>query len=686
MQLTSRLLFRPICYIVFFSSHQACVLPDEFTPEAYSSYVAHMAAATSSMRLHEAREAKYWLRSAPGDHVFWEWRMLHRLSDQSIRHQSTPSWAAVNLSFSSDGKEILVAGDDGQIRLLDSDSLQTRQQFRVSEQSVYAVRYSPDGMTLAACARDGQISLWSRTAGEKIWSQPSGGEGLADLAIHPSGEKLAFCSWYRSKEGVKGIVSLWSMESGTKTWQQEFGVKPIVVVRFSPQGDRFAVGTWDGLVGIWPFENPLQPQELGFQDVKKYSAIDDLAFSPDGKRLAAASKNGSPRIWNLETNKVLMDLIGHLGAVTSVEFTPEGKYLISGGTDGVIGLWDLSSETLLHRFLGHDKAVLCLATRPNAQEVVSGSRDGTLRVWDREHAGELDAPNRSLFAYGGTVSRDGKLYAAGGQDPSIVTVWDAETRRPVRTLDGLTGSVNYLDFGPDYHLAGGNWAGDVLLWDANNGGEGVALEKHDQGGMHQCALSADGRWLAASTSKSKLAIWDVATRKLVRQISLEVPAWGVDFCPDSTTIALGLADGSLRTYRTESGDELTTAKIGKSQLNAVKFSPSGRWIACGGEDGQLALCTFPTLEILWNVPVHNQRIWSLDFLPDETRIASGGSDGILAISDQESGMTVLRHAGFPSDIYNLAFSPVTQSLFINATRAQMVLEVPTAKSASSSSP
>lgn len=636
------------------------------------SRLAHLAAAGASLRLSEVAEARRWLDAAPGGHDDWEWRLLDQECDTSRRRLSTEEWKPVRLAWSADGKRLAVAADDGRVRILDGDRLEVEQTIVVSEQAVYAARFSPDGKQLVACARDGMLTLWSLEKGEKIWEQKDGGEGLADCDFHPDGKQIAFCSWFRGPETVRGVVSLWNAESGERTWQTEFGVKPVVAIRFSPDGSELAVGTWDGLVGVWTTASPGEPRQMDFRDVERYSAIDDIGFSPDGTSLVAATKNGAPRIWNVASGEVQKELRGHANAVFTAAFSGDGQHIATGGSDGVVAWWDAGSGELAGRFMGHTNRITCLAVRPGSREIVTGSADHSLRLWSADDQLAFEDPESSRFVYGTAVSRDGRLLATGGQSPTDVTVWDLATRRPLRKLTGLEGSVNYLAFGPERQLVGGNWAGDVLVWDAEAGLELRRLEQQEQGGLQQCAYSPDGKWIAASTSKKLVAVWDAESGSVVRKIALESGAWGIGFSPDSTRLAFGTADGHLHVLSTGDWLESLDLAAGNAQSNSVQFSPDGQLVACGREDGTLAVCDVGSVR--WSAAAHSQRIWSVAFHPDGKRLASGGADLKLRLWDVELGEPVLTLMDFGGDLYNLAFVPGGEGLVINATRRQLLLQ------------
>jgi WD40 repeat protein len=75
------------------------------------------------------------------------------------------------------------------------------------------------------------------------------------------------------------------------------------------------------------------------------TVYDYARFTPDGRRIVAASTKGWTRIWSAETGKpVSRPLGGHTGAVTSASLSPDGRTLASGSTDGTVRLYDLASE------------------------------------------------------------------------------------------------------------------------------------------------------------------------------------------------------------------------------------------------------------------------------------------------------------------------------------------------------
>ena len=69
-----------------------------------------------------------------------------------------------------------------------------------------------------------------------------------------------------------------------------------------------------------------------------------LAFSPDAKRLASASLDGTVKVWDTATGQELLTLRSDTGGFHSVAFTPDGGRIAAAGHDGTIRIWDATQQ------------------------------------------------------------------------------------------------------------------------------------------------------------------------------------------------------------------------------------------------------------------------------------------------------------------------------------------------------
>src|SRR5262249_31622708 len=118
--------------------------------------------------------------------------------------------------------------------------------------------------------------------------------------------------------------------------------------------------------------------------------INSLAVSPNGRRLATASLDGTARVWDMASGAASAGRSGqgtrtlqrHTAEGWSVAVTSKGQRIASGSLDGTARLWDLASGRQLLRLNGHPYAMKALAVTPDGQQIITGSSDGTVRVWD----------------------------------------------------------------------------------------------------------------------------------------------------------------------------------------------------------------------------------------------------------------------------------------------------------------
>ena len=124
-----------------------------------------------------------------------------------------------------------------------------------------------------------------------------------------------------------------------------------VSLDFSRDGTLLASGSRDGTAIIWSTATWKAMQTLQNPDKGSLYAqsgyrgmVEDVAFSPDGKTLAMASREGNVQLWDVATGKLLETLKGHSSAVSAVVFSPDGRTLASGSSDQTVRLWNVETR------------------------------------------------------------------------------------------------------------------------------------------------------------------------------------------------------------------------------------------------------------------------------------------------------------------------------------------------------
>jgi WD40 repeat protein len=111
-------------------------------------------------------------------------------------------------------------------------------------------------------------------------------------------------------------------------------------------------------------------------------ALTSVSYSPDGRRLATTSFDGTVRFWSPNTGKLLSTVQGtSFGALWDIAFSPDGKEFATADEDTTVKLWDTSSRQELLRLTGATRGVQEVAFSPDGTRLAAASADGTVRVY-----------------------------------------------------------------------------------------------------------------------------------------------------------------------------------------------------------------------------------------------------------------------------------------------------------------
>jgi len=170
-------------------------------------------------------------------------------------------------------------------------------------------------------------------------------------------------------------VSFWQVATGQPIPSRLQGATGAATsLAYSPDGGVLALGL-DGKPKVWEATTG-KPRPLPFEGS---DGVRQLAFSPDGRRLATVGK--SVRLWDLKTSQQIHSL-KHEASTLCAAFHPDGKRLASADGEGTIKLWDARTGRELRTYRGHSDGVTGLAFSTNGKWFATASHDGTVRVWD----------------------------------------------------------------------------------------------------------------------------------------------------------------------------------------------------------------------------------------------------------------------------------------------------------------
>jgi len=451
-----------------------------------------------------------------------------------------PGGSVQSVAFSPDGRALAAGSLNGKVRLWNTATparpAPIGQPLAGPASLIYSVAFSPDGHTLAAGSNDGKIWLWNVTspAHPALIGQPLAGPAGAvySVAFSPDGHTLAAGSF-------DGSIWSWNLPS-TVLNGPAGGVESVT---FSPGGRTMAAGSDDGKVRLWNTTSLSHPAMIGQPFAGPGGQVYSVAFSPDGRVLAAgsgnvvaSSNNGKVRLWNVTSpaHPVRIESLDGLGgAITSVAFSPDGRTLAAGNIDGKIWLWNVTSPA--HPALigqirtGPADQVYSVAFSPDGRTLAAGSGDEDVWMWNVASPGNPARIGQPLTGPGGPVqsvafSPDGQTLAAGSDDDKV-WLWNVTApHHPVQIRQPLTGPaspVMSVAFSPDGHTLAAGSDDDVWLWNITSPAHPEQIGQPLTGPASMIGLvafSPDGRALAAGANDDMSWLWNLNLSQVINRI------------------------------------------------------------------------------------------------------------------------------------------------------------------------
>ncbi|MDX2030476.1 MAG: pentapeptide repeat-containing protein [Blastocatellia bacterium] len=500
------------------------------------------------------------LASAGEDKVIRLWLVEERRALRSLGGFEGHARSVNAIDFSPDGKRLASAGSDGTVRVWEVATGAQLKVIQIEENGgdprpfeINAVRFSPDGARIAST--DDAHCVRIHDAGEDGGHELFRGhtDEVRALSFSPDGQFLI-------SGGRDRTPRVWSIPKRALHRQLEPHSDYVDAVHFTADGARLMIGSTDRSIRVREFENgSLKETEAGKSDqpARFGGAVNAIALSPDGARLASGGADPYVYLWAANDSRLDRALEGPGAPVTSLDFSSDGQWLASGADDGLVRLWSAIDGRVRHDLRGHEARVTAVHFWPKRDLLVTGSLDRTVRLW-LIGSGELSNLNRRHGAAINDVqfSPDGSLLAVACEDQSV-WLWtsrDAQPPQLARKFEGHFDGVLVTRFSPNgVYLASGGKDNAVRIWLLADGKQRFHFEGHTDR-ISSLAFSPGGKLLASGSLDGVVCIWDLETGKLSQRLTGSLgEVRSIVFSRNSRCLIAGGSGGRLQFWDLENG-------------------------------------------------------------------------------------------------------------------------------------
>ncbi len=490
------------------------------------------------------------------------------------------------LCFSDDGKWLALA-EGRTMRVWETTGWTEQKPPRPEGKKVILPAFAGKRMYVRGIGAEwGKDHLWDLAALERQVVPASWGTGWW-TALSPDGKRLA------ATDPGDTLVVVRDIATGKETLRLEPVVKKGAAVRaicFSPDGKLLAIGGWGIPLRCIDPETGKDRVRFGDQAVD-YTT--QLAFSPDGKRLAVARGNGV-RLWEVGTGKELLPSSSHTHGVRAIAFSPNGKRLAFG--DGHwLRLYDTTTHKQVWRFPEERDHGYRIAFAADGKALVAGSvallcfHDTLTGKMTHSLGKQSLEPHHfgSPVEYGlytPDLEKVVFLHLNSENDPyTTVLVRSAATGMEQLKFKHLGGSASAASISPNgQFVAIGYLEGPIQLYHLTSGKRANQLDVTGTD-WHRLVFAPDGRTLATRDKKGALRLLEVATGKT--RLVLQGPGARDSFVysPDGKVLATW-GDRTVQLWDTSSGRKLGRLEGHTGHINEVAFMPGGSILATASED------------------------------------------------------------------------------------------------------
>ncbi len=591
------------------------------------------------------------------------------------------------LSFDSNGRLLARIGKDGQVSLFDMTS--GNKSAPHQKHSLIGLLVSSDGNKLVGVDTNSQVLVWDIEANQFQLQKPNQSNLIAKTRAFSSNGFLVASS------DEEPWITLKELGSG-QTVQIFYGhTDAINGLAFSPSSKILVSWSKDSQTKLWDTGNA---QELFGLAEPNGNTITSVAFSPDEKFLATIDSNNNINILDVRAGKKHFALSIPSGASnTELTWSSDSQFFASGGGDSQVVIWEAKTGKIYRKLTAKPNTIITKITfSPDGGKLLGISKTNSIFIWDIEKS-ELNQVVEKQIDY--SYSPDGQLLATIDLEDQI-TLWKISlesTEKKYITVGYISeNKINNLTGGmrtkSEKSLKESSRSTAIKLLDSeilsNRTNKIVQLpssnleknhnitneqpRKDKRNGITSLAIDPTGTRIVSASDDSKIRLLDLKSGKSSLTISGHTGAvTGIAFSVDGKRLISASRDSEVRAWDATTGKLNQRFLAHEQPIRTVAVSSDGRFLASGGEETRIMIWDANLSKLVKIFNGHSDFINSVAFSHDGKLLASGSLDKHILLWDVATGKLLRSLRGHSGAINSVTFNPKAALLASGSADSQV---------------
>ncbi|XP_019644771.1 PREDICTED: NACHT domain- and WD repeat-containing protein 1-like [Branchiostoma belcheri] len=330
---------------------------------------------------------------------------------------------------------------------------------------------------------------------------------------------------------------------------------PVTDVAISHDDHFILSAAEDDTVHVWNLDKMPVDREETDSISKSVTCVTVGTVERDGSSIAlSGGKDGSCKLWSMDTYKMLHHLQDHVKAITCVALSSNGTFAVSGSEDTTIKVWSVDNGLVVLSFVEHSAPIAYVTVTSDDTRILSADIKNSLKLWQAESGNILlSCTGPSLLV---AVTPDNQNAVSGDRD-NVMKIWTLSDGKVVQSIKHVD-SISCIAISLDSQLCvTGSHDMSLKVWEAKTGKLTQILAGHDD--VVTCVQVAEQKQRVVSGSVDKTVIvWNLNTGQIEQTLSGHTgTVTCLGLANDADTVISGSDDGTIRIWSANTGVHLT---------------------------------------------------------------------------------------------------------------------------------